>query len=110
MAVVRRSVSEAQHVVFSPKVVFRPLTASFLLRHTWNIQNGTSNSDVGANIAEHAIVSLAEMMANNLTVQRPGLVPYLGTKLMVDWRYFAALMASIIVCDSLATVLGLMAI
>ena len=65
---------------------------------------------MGANIAEHAIVSLAEMLANNPTIQTQGMVPYLGTKLDVNWSYFAALMAGIIVFVSLASVLGLMAI
>ncbi|KAL9608062.1 MAG: hypothetical protein Q9167_007075, partial [Letrouitia subvulpina] len=78
--------------------------------HIWNMPNGASNGDVGANIAEHAIVSLAEMLANNPTIQTSGMVPHLGTKLKVDWRSFAILMAGIIVCDSLASVLGLIAI
>ncbi|KAL9125461.1 MAG: hypothetical protein Q9217_005336 [Psora testacea] len=65
-------------------------------KHTWNNPNGASNGDVGAKIAEHAIVSLAEMLANNPKIQTPGMVPYLGSKLKVDWQSFAALMAGII--------------
>ena len=47
---------------------------------------------------------------NSPMIQTPGEVPYLGSKLKVDRRSFFALMASIIVCDSLASVLGLMVI
>ncbi|KAI9701070.1 MAG: hypothetical protein M1836_001739 [Candelina mexicana] len=65
---------------------FAPLTVPSSLRHPWNIHNGTSNSDVGANIAEHAIVSLAEMLANNPTIKTPGRVPYLGSKLKLGER------------------------
>ncbi|KAG8527180.1 uncharacterized protein KY384_008610 [Bacidia gigantensis] len=82
----------------------------YAISHPWNIENDASNAAVGANIAEHAIVSLAEMMANNPTTKARGKVPYLGTRLKVDWRSFAALMVGIIVYDSLTSVLGLMAI
>ncbi len=50
------------------------------------------------------------MLANNPKIQTPGTVPYLGSKLVVDWRSFAILMVGIIVCDSLGSVLGLVAI
>jgi hypothetical protein len=50
------------------------------------------------------------MLANNPKIKTPGTVPYLGSKLNVDWRSFAILVVAIIVCDSLASVLGLTAI
>ena len=65
---------------------------------------------MGAKIAEHAIVSLSEMLANNPTIQRPGTVPYLGSRLMLNWVSFIALMASILVFGGLASLLGLVAI
>ena len=41
--------------------------------------------DVGANMAEFALVSLATMAERNPNIKVPGLVPYLGAKLTVDW-------------------------
>ena len=65
---------------------------------------------MGAKIAEHAIVSLSEMLANNPTIQRPGKVAYLGSQLKLNWLRFIVLMVSILVFGSLASLLGLVAI
>ena len=108
VAVVRIWVSEAQPSLFA--ISFLLLINSSLLRHFWDIEESTSNSDVGAKIAEHAIVSLSEMLANNPTIQRPGSVPYLGSTLKLNWGYFVALMVVILAFDSLTSILGLVAI
>ena len=108
VAVVRIWVREAQPSLFA--ISFLLLINSSLLRHFWDIEESTSNSDVGAKIAEHAIVSLSEMLANNPRIQRPGSVPYLGSTLKLNWVYFVALMVLILAFDSLASILGLVAI
>ncbi|KAI4216337.1 MAG: hypothetical protein LQ351_001347 [Letrouitia transgressa] len=82
----------------------------YAVGHHWNIKNYHKSSRVGVNMAEHAIVSLAEMVANNPKIKIPGTVPYLGSKLKVDWHSFAALMAGIVAWDCLASVLGLLLI
>lgn len=81
---VRGSVSEAKLIMFL-LISVSTIDRFLLLRHTCNIQNSTSKSGVGANIAEHAILSLAEMLANNPTIQMPGMLPYLGSKLNVNY-------------------------
>ena len=61
-------------------------------------------------MAEHAIVSLAQMVERNPSIRTPGMVPYLGSKISVRWAYFEALMASIVAVDSLIVVLSYIAI
>ena len=73
-------------------------------RHPWEIHHH-DNARVGANIAEHAIVSLAEMVLRNEPILIPGSVPNLGSKLSVKWKYFEALLAGILAVD--AFMLGL---
>lgn len=50
----------------------------------------------GANMAEFAIRSLATMAYRNPPIQVPGLVPYLGTSLNVNWEYVVPLCVFII--------------
>ena len=80
--------------------------------HPWEIHDlhDQTNSRVGANMAEHAIVSLAEMVARNPPISTNGTVPYLGTELSVRWKYFEALMASIVAVNFLVIALSSLAI
>ena len=79
---------------------------SFSFRHPWEVHyRGASR--VGANIAEHAIVSLAQMVERNPQILTPGLVPYLGSKLSVRWKYFEALLACIFAMDTLLLALSI---
>ena len=50
---------------------------------------------VGADVAEFAIGSLATMAYTNPLIQLPGLVPYLGSRLQVHWDYIISLLAGI---------------
>lgn len=47
-------------------------------------------------MAEFAIRSLATMAHRNPPIRVPGLVPYLGTNLNVNWEYIVPLCVSII--------------
>ena len=78
----------------------------FSFRHPWEVhKHGASR--VGANIAEHAIVSLAQMVERNPQILTPGLVPYLGSKLSVRWKYFVALLACMFAVDTLLLALSI---
>ena len=74
-----------------------------IFSHPWEV-HFKKNSRVGANIAEHTIVSLTEMVARNSPMQMNGTVPHLGSKLSVNWYFFGFLLAFIVVVDSLVTV------
>ncbi|KAI4219046.1 MAG: hypothetical protein L6R36_008593, partial [Xanthoria steineri] len=62
----------------------------------WEIHNHDARH-VGANMAQFAIGSIAEMAAENRRNQVQGLVPHLGSHLEIRWGYVAALFAGIIV-------------
>lgn len=51
-------------------------------------------------------MSLANMVMRNPRIQINGTVPYLGSQVSVRWRYFEALLASMIVADSLVILLS----
>lgn len=78
----------------------------FFFSHPWEI-HGHGASRAGANIAEHAIVSLAQMVERNPRILTPGLVPYLGSKLSVRWKYFIALLACMLAIDTLLLALSI---
>ena len=61
-------------------------------------------------MAEHAIVSLAQMVSRNPSIQTPGQVPHLGSKVSVRWAYFEALMATIVAVDTLIIAFSYLAI
>lgn len=69
-----------------------------------------SNSQVGANIAEHAMVSLTEMATRNPTIVTNGTVPYLGSHLNVQWQSFVPLLACIVAADTMVVALSFVAI
>ncbi|KAL8666575.1 MAG: hypothetical protein Q9202_001373 [Teloschistes flavicans] len=75
----------------------------------WEI-HGKSNSQVGANIAEHAMVSLTEMATRNPTIVTNGTVPYLGSHLNVQWQSFVPLLACIVAADTMVVALSFIAI
>lgn len=47
------------------------------------------------------------MVERNPTIMTPGLVPYLGSKLSVRWKYFITLLACIIAVDTLLIALSI---
>ena len=53
-------------------------------------------SKAGANMVEFAIRSLSTMAFRNPSVQVPGLVPYLGTSLDLNWKFFMSLCSCIV--------------
>ena len=65
---------------------------------------------MGANIAEHAIVSLVQMVARNQAIHIPGTLPQLGTKLNVKWFYFGPLLGGVVAVDFLVVALSYWAI
>lgn len=73
--------------------------------HPWEVHH-QNQSRVGANVAEHTIVSLMQMVNRNPTIQIPGMVPHLGSKLSVRWKYFEALLASLFAVDTLLVILS----
>lgn len=85
--------------------MWAPLTSWENISHPWEIHN-QNQSRVGANVAEHAIVSLAQLVNRNPTMEIPGMVPYLGSKLSVRWKYFEVLLACMFAVDSLLIVLS----
>lgn len=61
----------------------------------WEINDSTIE-DVGAKMAKFAIQSLAMMVRRNPPVRIVGSVPYLGSRLVVFWEYFIALLSCIV--------------
>lgn len=58
------------------------------------------NADkAGANMVEFAIRSLSTMAYRNPSVQVPGLVPYLGTSLELNWKFLAGLCIGIVLAQ-----------
>lgn len=68
------------------------LTGEF--RTAWEIHFHTAD-EVGANMAEFAIGSLATMASKNPRIPIHGTVPHLGSRLHVYWPYAIALCLSI---------------
>lgn len=62
---------------------------------------------MGANIAEHAIISLKVMVARNLQIEMNGTVPYLGTRLSVKWKFLLPLLMCMIAVDGVVIGLAL---
>lgn len=58
----------------------------------------------GANMAEFAIRSLSTMAYKNPSVQVPGLVPYLGSSLDLNWKFFLGLYSGIVVAQFLLSI------
>lgn len=61
-------------------------------------------SKAGANMVEFAIRSLSTMALRNPSVQVPGLVPYLGTSLELNWKILAGLFSGIVVAQLLLSI------
>lgn len=118
MAVVRKRVSEPvsqsvrhssgsfQHAWSGSFFANNATPFSFCFRNKWEVHFQNA-SRVGANIAEHAIVSLAQMVERNRPIHLPGLVPYLGSKLSVRWKYFIALLSCLFAVDTLLILLSI---
>ena len=70
-----------------------------------NELHGQNASKAGADMVEFAIRSLSTMAFRNPSVEVPGLVPYLGANLTVNWRFFWGLCGTIFVAHSLLCVL-----
>lgn len=66
--------------------------------------HGQNATKAGADMVEFAIRSLSTMAFRNPSVQVPGLVPHLGTRLEVDWKHVAALSASIVGVQSVLSI------
>ena len=61
-------------------------------------------SKAGANMVEFAIRSLSTMAFRNPPVQVPGLVPYLGTSLDLNWKIFISLGSCIVFAQVLLSI------
>lgn len=64
-------------------------------RSKWEL-HGHTIEDLGDNIARFAIQSLAIMVRRNPPVRIRGSVPYLGSRVVVYWQYFIALVSCIV--------------
>lgn len=62
-------------------------------------------SKAGANMVDFAIRSLSTMAYKNPSIQVPGLVPYLGTSLDLNWKIFLGLSSGIVVAQCLLSIL-----
>ena len=65
------------------------------IRSDWEI-HFLSIEEIGANMARFAIQSLATMVLRNPAIRIRGSVPYLGSRLVVHWQYFIALLSCIV--------------
>ena len=61
----------------------------------WDV-HGKPSDEVGANMAEFALGSIATMGSNNPSIQIPGHLPTLGSQLKVTWSFAIALLVSIL--------------
>ena len=64
-------------------------------RSAWDV-HGKPTDEVGANMAEFALGSIATMASNNPPIQIPGYLPTLGSRLEVTWAFAIALLVSIV--------------
>lgn len=64
-------------------------------RSEWDIHS-FSDEDIGPTMARFAIQSLAMLATQNQTVSIRGSVPYLGSRLVVNWWRFIALLSCIV--------------
>ncbi|KAL2041509.1 hypothetical protein N7G274_005891 [Stereocaulon virgatum] len=62
---------------------------------TWDI-HGRRTDEVGANMAKFALASLVRMADVNPTFETEGIVPILGYRLSIHWKYAIALFACIV--------------
>ncbi|KAG8531175.1 uncharacterized protein KY384_004533 [Bacidia gigantensis] len=77
--------------------------------HPWEI-HGQSPRKVGANMAQSAIGAISTMVDLNPQIRIAGTVPYLGSRVIVKWKYFEALMACIVAAHSVVVALNYVAI
>ena len=68
--------------------------ADFGSRSAWDI-HGQPADNVSANMAEYALGSIVTMATNNPTVQIPGNLPILGSRLKINWAFAIALLICI---------------
>ena len=61
----------------------------------WDV-HGQPADNVGANMAEFALGSIATMGSNNPTTQLPGQLPTPGSRLEVKWSFAISLLVSIV--------------
>ena len=74
-----------------------PLQEGILIirsRSAWDV-HGKPTDEVGANMAEFALGSIATMASNNPAIQTLGQLPTLGSRLKVTWAFATALLVSI---------------
>ena len=92
------SVSVLSHrVILAPYSPLLQLWEGILIiwsRSAWDI-HGKPTDEVGANMAEFALGSIATMASNNPAIQIPGHLPTLGSRLEVTWAFAIALLVSI---------------
>lgn len=77
-------------------------------RNAWDIHNQPADN-VGANMAEFALGSIATMATNNPLIQTGGNLPILGSRLQIDWAFAIALLVCIASVHSALFILAICA-